>query len=404
MAENDLHNVFEDCIVRLNSGQSIEECLRSYPQHAALLRPMLEAGHLVYRASYTANETAQAQARVHARVAEAARAPKPHPLPYLRLAALAATLVLVFVIAIGGGIAASQSSLPGDWLYRVKRTVESVRMSLSIDSTAIRQEIDQRRIAEIQQLIALGRTETVDFEGMVQVQNGANWVIEGLPVMVSIPDAVRVGERVRVDAYTTPVGQIVALSITVVQPNPTPLASGTPVPTIVPATRITPTAIVETSTPGPTHTATATNSPPITASPTSVPTEETTVEPIRPTQCVPAPPSNWGRYIIQTGDTLSALASARGVSITQVMVVNCLANSGLIVAGQFIYLPVLNLSTATPAVTVNAPASSDNSSGSGSQQSGGGGPKQATDDHGSKDSGHDSGDDHGGGSDSSGHG
>jgi LysM repeat protein len=402
MAEIDLHNAFEDCIVRLNSGQSIEECLRRYPQHASALRPMLEAGRLVYRAGYTANETAQAQARVRARIAQAARAAQPRPSPYLHLATLAAALALVFLIVVGGGVVASQSSLPGDWLYGIKRTVENACMTFAPDSATVRQELYQRRIAEIRQLITLGRAEAVDFEGVVQAQNGANWVIEGLPVTVSIPNSARAGDRVHVDARTTQIGQIVALSLILVEPAQSPLVNGTPVPTIVPATRVTPATNTPVPTSTPTATATATQTPTTTPSPTAEPTEEATIEAPSPTRCIPTPPSEWKRYTIQPGDTLSALAAARGVFLPQVIAANCLTDGGLIVAGQSIYLPVLNVPTVTMMPTASSSSSGENSSGSGSQPSGGG--SNPTDDHGNDGSGHDSGDDHGGGSDSSGHG
>ncbi len=49
MAELDLTNVFNDCVDRMAQGQSIDDCLRRYPQYTSTLRPMLEAGLLVQR-------------------------------------------------------------------------------------------------------------------------------------------------------------------------------------------------------------------------------------------------------------------------------------------------------------------------------------------------------------------
>ena len=48
MAEQDIINALDDCINRLADGQSLEDCLRRYPQYASALRSMLETGRLVY--------------------------------------------------------------------------------------------------------------------------------------------------------------------------------------------------------------------------------------------------------------------------------------------------------------------------------------------------------------------
>jgi len=42
MASRDIIDIFEDCTQRIASGQSIEDCLRVYPEYAAQLRPLLE--------------------------------------------------------------------------------------------------------------------------------------------------------------------------------------------------------------------------------------------------------------------------------------------------------------------------------------------------------------------------
>lgn len=42
MASRDIIDIFEDCTQRIASGQSIEDCLRVYPEYAAQLRPLIE--------------------------------------------------------------------------------------------------------------------------------------------------------------------------------------------------------------------------------------------------------------------------------------------------------------------------------------------------------------------------
>jgi LysM repeat protein len=75
---------------------------------------------------------------------------------------------------------------------------------------------------------------------------------------------------------------------------------------------------------------------------------ETLFLPPRPTPspCGP-PPAGWAAYVVQIGDTLSELASQAGISVTQAQEANCLPTTDLI-AGQTVYLPPLPAPTATP--------------------------------------------------------
>lgn len=99
MASYDLFDAFNDCIDRLNAGQSLEDCLRAHPQYAERLRPLLETAILFQRARPAI--PAGAQARVRAQVL---RATSSSPARFrfapsgLALAA-ASVLVIGFVVA-----------------------------------------------------------------------------------------------------------------------------------------------------------------------------------------------------------------------------------------------------------------------------------------------------------------
>jgi uncharacterized protein YraI len=93
MASSDLFDAFDDCIACLNAGQSVDDCLRAYPQYAAALRPMLETGLAVRRAAPAV--PAGARNRVRARVMRR-RAPRWRP---YRIRSAAAVL-LVSVVAV----------------------------------------------------------------------------------------------------------------------------------------------------------------------------------------------------------------------------------------------------------------------------------------------------------------
>lgn len=78
MARFDQIDAFNDCIDRLQTGQSIHDCLRAHPDHAEWLRPALEAGLAITRANLAV--PSGAKARVRTRVLEAS-AVQPQRLP-----------------------------------------------------------------------------------------------------------------------------------------------------------------------------------------------------------------------------------------------------------------------------------------------------------------------------------
>ena len=224
------------------------------------------------------------------------------------------------------------------------------------------QDFGTRRVDEIRVLLALQREADVEFSGTVERMAAALWQVSGLEVAVGAgteqPEAVRVGDSVQVSAHTTEQGDLVALTIRRIEPQqPTPLVPVTealsptaqPSETATPAPSATLTATAAptaTNTPAPTETLMATATATATASLTPLPPSATTI--LSATACVPAMPSGWVRYVIQVGDTVGGLAAVTGASAAQVIAVNCLPESQMIIAGQVLFLPELPPATAQP--------------------------------------------------------
>jgi len=359
MAEPDLLNAFDDCIARLAAGQSIDDCLRRYPQYASTLRPILEAGRLVNRARFSPAEIRESQNRVRFRVAQSIKTrPTRSRALLLRTLPLVASFVIMLALTLGATTILAENSLPGDPLYGLKRLTESVRLSIAADRNAIESQFDERRITEIEQLLAQRRAAEVTFEGELEGTNNSVWSVAGLSVQVA-PDtpgaaSARVGDILEIQASTTDEGQIVATNIR-------RISEGLPsVPTAVPTTEI------PTQKPSPT----VTPSP----SPTSRPTLPAQAQP-SPTSCVASQPQGWVVYRVQPGDNLSTLAATTGTTLERLTEVNCLTDRSLIVTGQHLYLPVVpqaNPTQASPQVRPTEDRGDDNS-GPGSNNSGNGG-------------------------------
>lgn len=383
MAEQDLLNAFNDCIDRLRTGQTVEDCLTLYPRYAVLLRPMLEAGNLVKRVQIAPMEIANAQERVRLRYQAAIRTPsRQRTYPLRQFVSLAAAALLIFVIVSGGAGVLAESSLPGDALYGYKLFTEELRLSLFEDAN-LRQQFAVRRIDEVHQLIDLNRSAEITFEGQVDSIAPTTWIVASLPIQITTNtsplDSIRSGDQVKVEGYTTPEGTVVATAITLIEPGlseplpslntmtPQPVNTPTVVPSFTPSITVsaakTPTpALTNTSTPSitPSSTLTRTSTPSITPSitptasftvtktttpsstPTPTPSLTRTPPPSKtpaPTICATTQPQGWQIYQIQPGDTLSGLAANRGITLIQLMSANCLTDSNFIVVGQRLILP-----------------------------------------------------------------
>jgi LysM repeat protein len=313
MVERDLIDALNDCIDRLATGQSVEDCLRVYPRFQAQLRPMLQAGLVTRRAEASAVEVSGVQGRVRARFEEQLARPQVRPRPPLvfpvlrQLAAFAAAFALLFgVLSVG-----AESALPGDPLYGLKRFTEDVRIGLGGDAAAF----SARRIEEIQLLLAAGRAAEVEFRGIVGQITGNAWLVNTLIVRVEAGTegaaAVQMGDDIIVTGETTTAGELVAIRVRFadgIQRQPL-----TPTPTL-------------TSTPSAT--------PTVAPSPTAMATLTAAV-------CVPAVPPGWVIYSVQPGDTLSSLAASAGVALSEVLLANCIVDAGAIIVGQRIALPAL---------------------------------------------------------------
>ncbi len=351
MARADLTTALNDCIDRLAEGQTVEECLRAYPQDAAQLRPMLEAGLLTRRSLVTPMEVQIAQERGRAKFQRALRnTPIRRSYPIRQVMALAAMLLIGFIVVGGGLSAAAQASLPGDSLYGLKLFSESLQRATSGNSAELDKQFNDRRVDEVRQLLGASRAAEVNFTGAVQIIEDSTWLIANLPVEVvaTLPgaDSIQVGDVVRVTANTTTnqqlvatrveliVRQVVATATPSITPSPTPTATATPTPTASTTNTTVPTlTLTASTTPTPSPSASATSTATPTLTPTRPPATQTA------SVCTPQQPPGWIPYQVRAGDSLSGLAVATGTTVAELQVVNCITDPALLMVGQRIFLP-----------------------------------------------------------------
>jgi len=105
----------------------------------------------------------------------------------LRRALVSFTVIALLFVSGTNLVRASSTTLPGDNLYPVKRTWEDVLLLFTFDATK-REELEfeheNERLDELHELFAEGRSATVDFAGYVTRQNGTEWRVSGITVII----------------------------------------------------------------------------------------------------------------------------------------------------------------------------------------------------------------------------
>jgi hypothetical protein len=165
---HDFDTILDECLERVFSGESVDTCLAAYPDEADELRPLLET---VLEARTAADVAPRPEFRQEAsrRFQMALR-----DLPVKRPAGTfsfrhwwVTTLAVLALVVFGGGgtVLAANGAQPDNFLYSVKLTTESVRISLAGGDQAkaeLYAEFAGRRVDEILAMADKGNAAAVD--------------------------------------------------------------------------------------------------------------------------------------------------------------------------------------------------------------------------------------------------
>ncbi len=157
-----------------NSGASLEECLRRFPEDAAELATYLETvlqvhsfSELQPSESFSRNAASRLLAKLPDYPRKPVTRPAGRPVHPARLSRQLTwmTLITLFLILCTGvlTVKAADYALPGQMLYPVKTTVENTRLALSNanNAVALNLQFSERRLAEAAQLEASGKSELI---------------------------------------------------------------------------------------------------------------------------------------------------------------------------------------------------------------------------------------------------
>jgi len=233
-------SILDESISALQAGVPIEDILAEVPDYAAELRPLLYAATLVanpnpelipderkavLRAEYlqqaadltpitpTYREKLKAVTRIIKR-----RTSRQAVVSDLVTITVTVILTLAMVAVILNFMAAD--SIPGDFLYGIKRGSENIQLIFTLSEErqqALIDEFNNRRIDEIDKLIEENRAAVVEFRGTLEARGEDLWIVEGynisLPPDVDLEGDPQEGNRVEVIGLLRKNNLIVADSI-----------------------------------------------------------------------------------------------------------------------------------------------------------------------------------------------
>ena len=203
--EEEFDRILDTCLdMVLRDGETVELCLRRFPQHADELGSLLQLAAEARRVlEFTPSAVSKARARLLLRDAiDRYEARRWWRRPGRSLGALSglfagsyrwaasATVAVLLVVMGGAGIVgASSNTVPGHPLYSVKRVVEQGRMLLTFDDNArarLYAERADKRFKELQEVAEGG-----DERGVSQLANEAHRSLQevqkAVPALRSLP-------------------------------------------------------------------------------------------------------------------------------------------------------------------------------------------------------------------------
>ena len=171
MKRKEFDNILNECLERvLTEGETVEQCLASYPDHASELEPLLQTALFAKKTSAVKPRPEfRDRARYQMRVALQEMEPKRERRSlFFGLRPQWATVVvsvLVLLLASGGTAAAAGNSMPDGTLYPVKLATERVRLALTpsaLGKAELYVKLVDKRVTEIIKMAEKGKPEHVE--------------------------------------------------------------------------------------------------------------------------------------------------------------------------------------------------------------------------------------------------
>jgi len=169
MTSREFDNILDECLERLLvKGETIEQCLQSYPEQASELEPLLRTALATGEAvDFQPRPEFRAKARYQFRSAlrEMEGGSRRSLSGWFPRWATSVAIVLVVLVAGSGTVAAASNSMPDSPLYSVKLATEQVRLVLTpspLGKAEFCASLADRRVEEILYVAGKGNPRQVE--------------------------------------------------------------------------------------------------------------------------------------------------------------------------------------------------------------------------------------------------
>ncbi len=165
----EFNNILDECLERtLVKGETIEQCIQNYPEHAAKLEPLLQTALATKKAS-AIQPRPEFRAKASYQFHSALQAMEPKRrlsfLGWQSRWATVVTAVLILMLVGGSTVAAAGNSMPDDPLYPVKLATEQARLTLTPSASGkaeLYAKLADNRVTEIVYMANKGETEQME--------------------------------------------------------------------------------------------------------------------------------------------------------------------------------------------------------------------------------------------------
>jgi hypothetical protein len=165
-------NILNECLERIIKGETVESCLKLYPEQAKDLEPLLKTAvsarvmsSIQPRAEFKVQARSEFQAAV--REIQSKKSQKVSRFSWIQWRpawSIAAGTAAVVVIALVSLVAAAGNSMPNERLYSLKIATENVQLAVTpseIGKAELNAKFADKRVDELIQMTSTGTTQEV---------------------------------------------------------------------------------------------------------------------------------------------------------------------------------------------------------------------------------------------------
>ncbi len=168
-SKKEFDNVLDECLAQLDKGETVEQCLQSFPEHTEQLKPLLEMALAIKEASAIQPRPEfrdKARYQFYSALQEMGRKRSRSFLSWgwqPRWATVVA-IVLALLLAGSGTVAAASGSMPDEPLYPVKLATEQAQLVLTpsaLGKAELYAKLADRRVSEIVHMADKSKPEKI---------------------------------------------------------------------------------------------------------------------------------------------------------------------------------------------------------------------------------------------------